>query len=156
MAQAQLHRVKQQENSGSAPTTSEATARLVRRYFAAFQAGDRSAFEASLADDFTFTSPYDDHIDRAAFFERCWPNHDKIKAFDLKVMTDGGEAFIVYDLIPKSGPPYRNVEHHVFEGQKLKSVAVYFGDPPADVPRRKFAAFLGAAVKAWKNGAFDA
>ena len=43
---------------------------LVRDYFAAFQAGDRPVMEAALTDDFTFTSPYDDAIDRAAYFER--------------------------------------------------------------------------------------
>ena len=42
---------------------------LVRRVFHAYQTADRSEIEPLLADDFTFTSPYDDHLDRAAYFD---------------------------------------------------------------------------------------
>src|SRR5688572_18322604 len=48
------------------------TADLVRRCFAAYRAKDRAAIEQLIAKDFRFTSPYDDHIDRAAYFARCW------------------------------------------------------------------------------------
>jgi Domain of unknown function (DUF4440) len=47
---------------------------LIRIYFKAYEAKDRSALESTLSDDFTFTSPHDDHIDRATYLERCWPN----------------------------------------------------------------------------------
>ena len=49
-------------------------AEVVHEYFAAFQAQDRATAERLLAQDFTFSSPRDDRIDRAAYFERCWPN----------------------------------------------------------------------------------
>ena len=49
-------------------------ASLARRCFETYQTRDREALEGLLADDFTFTSPYDDHIDRATYFVRCWPN----------------------------------------------------------------------------------
>src|SRR5260370_637676 len=51
------------------PTKSD----LIRSYFAAYKTRDRKALEDAFADDFTFTSPYDDAIDKAAYFERCWP-----------------------------------------------------------------------------------
>jgi ketosteroid isomerase-like protein len=35
-------------------------AELVRGYFAAYESGDRKVIEDGFADDFTFTSPYDD------------------------------------------------------------------------------------------------
>src|SRR5438876_6720026 len=51
------------------PTKSD----LIRKYFAAYRTKDRKVLEDGLAEDFTFTSPYDDAIDKAAYFERCWP-----------------------------------------------------------------------------------
>ncbi len=41
---------------------------VIRKYMAAFLAKDRQTLEEGLSDDFTFTSPRDDHIDKAAFF----------------------------------------------------------------------------------------
>jgi hypothetical protein len=47
---------------------------IIRAVFAAYLANDRKAVENALTDDFRFTSPYDDHIDKATYFERCWRN----------------------------------------------------------------------------------
>jgi ketosteroid isomerase-like protein len=44
---------------------------MMRAYFAAYENKDRPAMEALLSDDFTFTSPRDDHINRATYFARC-------------------------------------------------------------------------------------
>ncbi len=46
---------------------------LIRKYFSANENKDRKAVESLLTDDFVFTSPYDYHIDREAYFKRCWP-----------------------------------------------------------------------------------
>ncbi len=40
---------------------------LISTYFAALIAQDRQTLEEDLSDDFTFTSPYDDHISKADF-----------------------------------------------------------------------------------------
>jgi hypothetical protein len=53
-------------------------AELVRKYYGAYQARNRKTLEDGLADDFTFTSPYDDKIDKATYFERCWPNSQRM------------------------------------------------------------------------------
>ena len=37
---------------------------LMRAYFKAYKTKDRAALESTISSDFTFTSPYDDHIDR--------------------------------------------------------------------------------------------
>jgi ketosteroid isomerase-like protein len=58
---------------------------LIERACAAFQARDRAVFAQLLAPDFTFTSPYDDHIDQAAYFERCWPNAERFRSFEIAV-----------------------------------------------------------------------
>ena len=57
---------------------------IIRALFAACLADDRAAVESALADDFRFTSPYDDRIDKATYFERCWRNTDWIDATSLK------------------------------------------------------------------------
>lgn len=52
---------------------SAAKSDIIRRCFAAYQSKDRKALADLFAEDFTFTSPYDDAIDKATYFERCWP-----------------------------------------------------------------------------------
>ena len=101
---------------------------LVRDYFAAFQAGDRPVMEAALTDDFTFTSPYDDAIDRAAYFERCWPNSKLFRSMTVeKVGADGNDVFVRYSCETTDGKTFRNTELHSFRGDRLRSVEVYFG-----------------------------
>jgi hypothetical protein len=39
---------------------------------------------------------------------------------------------------------FRNAEMHTFDGDKLKSVEVFFGDPPNGLTRREFAIQSGA------------
>ena len=47
---------------------------LARAYYQSYVDKDRGAIEALLASDFHFTSPLDNRLDRATYFERCWPN----------------------------------------------------------------------------------
>ena len=54
------------------PTTDTTTA-VVQRFFESYQNQDRAAAEAIAGDEFVFTSPQDDHIDRATWFEKCFP-----------------------------------------------------------------------------------
>jgi ketosteroid isomerase-like protein len=78
--------------------------RRVRGFFAAFLAGDRSSAEATMATDFTFTSPYDDHIDRVAYFERCWPNRARIRTLHLEQVVGADEhVFVLYEVEPATG-----------------------------------------------------
>ena len=62
---------------------------VIRKCYAAYQTGDRGAIEPLLSEDFTFTSPLDDHIDRAAYFSRCWPNSEHIRAFTIESSLSG-------------------------------------------------------------------
>lgn len=48
--------------------------------------------EALLTNDFTFTSPKDDHIDLATYFARCWPNSERIKAFPIENLFEQGDV----------------------------------------------------------------
>ena len=101
---------------------------VVRKYFRAYEKKDRKAVEALLSDDFVFTSPYDDHIDREAYFERCWPNSETISSFSIeKLFAQDNEVFVRYKLQPKAGESFRNTEHMTIEDGKIKEVDVYFG-----------------------------
>lgn len=124
---------------------------LARKYFRAYQAKDRAFVEANLAEGFTFTSPYDDHIDRATYFERCWPNSASIDDMRIEGAAEDGDAVLVmYEVRTATGSAFRNMERLTFKNRKLASVEVYFGDPPSGVAREEYLAFIEAGRKAWK------
>ena len=101
---------------------------IIRGVFAAYLSNDRKAIEDSLADDFHFTSPYDDEIDKATYFERCWRNSGWIERHELeKIFVEGSEAFVTYNCIAKDGKSFRNTEFFTFEGDRIKRIDVYFG-----------------------------
>src|SRR5688572_26873523 len=102
---------------------------LIRRFFAAYKARDRKMVEDGMAEGFTFTSPYDDAIDKAAYFERCWPKSIEVIEWNRieKIFEQDDEAFVLYLCRLKSGEQFRNTEFFVFEGDKIKSINVYFG-----------------------------
>jgi len=109
------------------------TADLVRRCFAAYLAKDRAAIEALIAADFSFTSPYDDHIGRAAYFARCWPNADRMRHFrELRLFAQGDEAFILYEAQFEGTGVFRNTEFFRTDGDKITAIEVYFGEPTRD------------------------
>lgn len=101
---------------------------IVRGIFAAYLSNDRKAVESALADDFRFTSPYDDRIDKATYFERCWRDADWIERHELeKIRVQGDEAFVTYNCVARGGKSFRNTEVFVFAGNKVRSIDVYFG-----------------------------
>jgi ketosteroid isomerase-like protein len=102
--------------------------KTIRALFAAYLANDRRAIEGFLTDDFRFTSPYDDEIDKATYFERCWRNSDWIERHELeKIFVEGDEAFVTYKCLAKGGRSFRNTEFFSFEGDRVKRIDVYFG-----------------------------
>jgi len=102
---------------------------LIRRCYAAYETNDRSAIESILSDDFIFSSPLDDHIDRAAYFKRCWPNSENIKIFsDRQALEKGNEAFVAM----KDSIRRRQMALHRFFRLKEtdQGVEVYFAALP--------------------------
>lgn len=97
---------------------------------------DREAVEAFVGKPFSFTSPYDDHIDRAEYFKRCWPATGLQERFDIKLVLPDGEdsALVLYEATTRSGKKIRNTEYMRFAGDRLRSVEVFFGLGPADTP----------------------
>jgi len=106
------------------PTKSD----LIRSYFAAYKTGNRKVLEEGLAADFTFTSPYDDAIDKQTYFARCWPNHARIRVHEIeRIFEEGEEAYVTYRTVTQAGDEFRNTEFFCFRGDKLLQVEVYFG-----------------------------
>lgn len=101
---------------------------LIRKYIAAFLAQDRKTLEAGLSDDFTFTSPRDDHISKATFFERCLPGSEQFRTHHIeKLFVNGNEAIVIYQAELKDGTTFRNAEYYRIEGNQIRAVEVYFG-----------------------------
>jgi ketosteroid isomerase-like protein len=101
---------------------------IIRALFAAYMSNDRGSVENSFTDDFTFTSPYDDRIDKASYFERCWRVSDWIERQQLeKIVVEGDEAFVTYEVVAKDGKRFRNTEFFRFDVDKISSIDVYFG-----------------------------
>lgn len=109
-------------------------AALARRYFNAFQNADRAGMEALLAPEFTFTSPFDAAISRAAYFERCWPFAGSFRfRADMQIFESGSECVVVYATEGKPGGTFRNAELLRFEGGRLVSIDVFFGFLPKEI-----------------------
>src|SRR3982074_145031 len=93
----------------------------IRAIFAAYLSGNRRLVEAAFSDDFRFTSPYDDNIDKLTYFERCWSGSDWIERHELeRIFVEGDEAFVTYRCVAKDGKTFRNTEFLVFDGGKVK------------------------------------
>ncbi len=101
---------------------------LVRDAYGAYESGDRELIERLLADDFTFFSPPDPGIDRATYFERCWPNAELTEAYELtRLVEAGAEVVVTYEALKTDGRRFRNTEVFTFDGDKIRMVEVYFG-----------------------------
>jgi ketosteroid isomerase-like protein len=101
---------------------------IVRDCFRAYETGDRDLIDGHLAPDYRFWSPQDDGIDRATYFERCWPNakHLKVFAFD-RLVEAGDDVLVTYTAERSDGSRFRNTEVHVFDGDRVVRTEVYFG-----------------------------
>src|SRR3954447_9581297 len=101
----------------------------VRDSYRAYETGDRELLEPLLTQDFTFYSPPDPGIDRATYWERCWPNAQRIRGFDYVRLQelDGDEVLATYDATREDGTRFRNTEVFSFAGDAIRRVEVYFG-----------------------------
>jgi ketosteroid isomerase-like protein len=115
---------------------------IARKSYQAFVDGDRRANEAVIGEDFHFTSPLDNRIDRRTYFERCWPNSETISSFRfIRAFSHGDEVFVTYEAQSTSGKVFRNSEILTIRHGKIVAVEVYFGwNVPHDAPPGGFVA----------------
>ena len=108
-------------------TTDDAVA-IARAAYEAYVAKDRAAIEKLIADDFRFTSPLDNRIDRATYFARCWPNSAWIKDFAyVNLVPDRDRVFVTYEGQSTKGNVFRNTEILTIRNGQIVETEVYFG-----------------------------
>lgn len=102
---------------------------IARESYLAFARGERQFFEERLSDDFTFSSPPDPLLDRAGWFERCWPGAGRDQEFTfVRLIEAGNEVIVSYELRRPDGSAGRNTEVLSFdEHDKIVRTEVYFG-----------------------------
>ncbi len=84
---------------------------IARAVYDAYVRKDRNAIESLIADDFHFTSPLDNRLDRKTYFERCWPNSVTAARFKFNnLVSDDGRVFVTYELTKTNGEQFRNTE----------------------------------------------
>ena len=113
----------------SAETERSKSQEAVRKYYGAWDAKDWHALDIMLKDDFTFSSPLDDHISKSDYKAKCWDTQIAyIDRFDLEqVIATHNQAFVLYVCHTTNGKTFRNVEYFTFREGKVKAVECYFG-----------------------------
>ena len=107
----------------------QSRAEIARESYVAFARGERVFFEERLSEDFTFSSPPDPHLDRAGWFERCWPGAGRGQEFEfVRLIEAGDEVIVSYELRRPDGSGGRNTEVLTFDGDdRIVRTEVYFG-----------------------------
>jgi hypothetical protein len=109
---------------------SQSKEQRIKNFFAGFEKKDWNLVAGQLAEGFTFTSPNnDDHINLAAYKEKCWPTGLKFfKTIEFqKIEVDGNTAFAMYNITATDGKIAHNVEYYTFSNGKIKSIETFFG-----------------------------
>jgi len=103
--------------------------KIVRTVYTAYEKKDWNMLKSVLADGFTFSSPVDvPPIDVKKYKEKCWPNCDNIKKFEIdKLMVDGNNAFVTYHCWTINGKVLCNTEYFSLKDGKIKGLVCFFG-----------------------------
>lgn len=84
---------------------------IARAAYEAYVTKDRAALEKLIAQDFHFTSPRDNRLDRETYLRRCWPNSKLIEGFDfIHLVPDADRVFVTYEGRNTAGRRFRNTE----------------------------------------------
>ncbi|MDF2114824.1 nuclear transport factor 2 family protein [Roseiarcaceae bacterium H3SJ34-1] len=117
---------------------------IARASYQAYVAKDRSAIETLIGEDFHFTSPLDNRIDRTTYFKRCWPNSETVADFRfINLVQDGERVFVTYQGTSGSSGAtarrFRNTEILTIRSGKIVEAEVYFGwTIPHSAPAGRF------------------
>ncbi|HWL98057.1 MAG TPA: nuclear transport factor 2 family protein [Nocardioidaceae bacterium] len=102
---------------------------VVRAAFDAYRTQDREAADRLMAEELAFTSPQDDHIDKAAYLERCFPTADRLVSQEVIELVEAGDdgVFILYEYELKTGERHRNSEFITVRDGRIVEIQVFFG-----------------------------
>lgn len=102
---------------------------VVRAMFATYAARDLPAAQRLLADDLVFTSPQDDHLDRATYLDRCFPTADRFASQTLLHVAEvgGDDVAVLYEYVLKDGSTWRNAEVITVRDGRIHEIQVFFG-----------------------------
>jgi ketosteroid isomerase-like protein len=102
---------------------------VVRTAFDAYLRGDEATARPLYADEFTFTSPQDDHIDRAAFFDRCFPTASRFQRQEIRYLVDldDNNVLLMYEYVLQDGGRFRNTEVITVQQGRITEAQVFFG-----------------------------
>jgi ketosteroid isomerase-like protein len=102
---------------------------IVRAIFNAYLAQDRDTAERLIAEDLVFTSPLDDHIDKTAYLERCFPTADRLISQEILELVAASQdgVFLLYEYELKTGERHRNTEFITVHGEQIVEIQVFFG-----------------------------
>ena len=103
---------------------------IIRAMFDAHLRLDIDVAARIVADDFTFGAPPDPLLDRAQYFEKYWPSGEgqTIRTYRItRIMSGESDAFVTYEAEAMDGKIFNNANYFVFEGDKIKHIAVYLG-----------------------------
>lgn len=99
----------------------------VKRALQAYVDKDRAAIEAVIAEEYRFTSPVDNGLDRATYFARCWPGSEVMTSVEVLHGTEDGElAWVAYESA-MAGKRFRNAELHRVRDGRIVETQVFFG-----------------------------
>lgn len=101
---------------------------IVKKMYQAYVEKDRNTIEKLIADDFAFTSPYDNELNRTVYFERCWPNSSFTKDIKIvRLIESDDQVVITYEVETDEGRRFRNTEIIILKNGQAEKVEVYFG-----------------------------
>ena len=101
---------------------------VVRASFDAFHRQDADAASALLSPDFRFTSPQDDHIDKAAWLERCFPTAGRFGSFEFLELVETSHGVVVLYEYEVTGDGHcRNAELIRVRDGLMVETQVFFG-----------------------------
>jgi len=101
---------------------------VVKASFDAFRRQDADAASALLSPEFVFTSPQDDHIDKAAWLERCFPTAGRFGSFEFLELVETPHGVVVlYEYEVTGDGHYRNAELIRVHDGLMVETQVFFG-----------------------------
>jgi hypothetical protein len=101
---------------------------LVRDSYRAFAKADRELAERIMGAELHFHAPPDPDLDRAGYFDRCWPGAGSGTRFEfVRLLEHGEEVVVTYEATRADGSRFRNTEIHTVREGKIVEIEVYFG-----------------------------